>query len=529
MKEITRISLASLPYNIELGAKKELEKYLHAIESALGADSDAMKEIEARIAELFADRGVSGEKVISLADIDAVKAQLGNPKDFTDESTKTELGEEIVTTTSERKLLRDTNDQVIGGVCAGLAAYTHVDTVWVRLGFIILAVVTSGVMIPIYLVMWLVMPPAKTAAERVQMKGAPVTLEALQEESAVVAKQRDRDKTVLKFLRILGGVGALIVAATAIMGMTSIGYKLVRQPSMGSFTLGTHEQLYIGAVFAAGICFVVFCFIIARMLFTGHTTKRSWITLGIVTAVGLGTFATGVTGYGLLHYTGSQEYDKATVVATQDASAIPGATSLVTNSNNASVRYVVTSGQPKVELQYNTISTQEKPQVHIARNGDVLEVGVFADQSMMCMGYCQELARVTVYGPELRTVSASTGSVAYHSAGQKALALIARERTDISLEGTKAIEELTVTSESANVDMVDANVMNATVTADNQSRVALGNIAKLSLTAPTTCSNGNKLDIVAAAAQSVSINGTEWKGGAQTTPCMNFALGNNEE
>ena len=52
MKEITRIHLAALPYNIEVAAKKELEKYLHAIESSLGADSDAMREIESRITEI---------------------------------------------------------------------------------------------------------------------------------------------------------------------------------------------------------------------------------------------------------------------------------------------------------------------------------------------------------------------------------------------------------------------------------------------------------------------------------------------
>jgi hypothetical protein len=57
MKEVARISLAALPYNIEIDAKKKLQYYLHAIEAALNADSDTMKEIEARVAELLAERG----------------------------------------------------------------------------------------------------------------------------------------------------------------------------------------------------------------------------------------------------------------------------------------------------------------------------------------------------------------------------------------------------------------------------------------------------------------------------------------
>ena len=59
MKEITRIHLAQTPFNVELGAKKELEKYLAAIEKTLAADDDTLREIEARIVELLAERGVA--------------------------------------------------------------------------------------------------------------------------------------------------------------------------------------------------------------------------------------------------------------------------------------------------------------------------------------------------------------------------------------------------------------------------------------------------------------------------------------
>ena len=69
MKEITRIHLAATPYNIEIGAKKELETYVSGIEKALSADEDTLREIEARMMELLSERGVSGEKVITSADI----------------------------------------------------------------------------------------------------------------------------------------------------------------------------------------------------------------------------------------------------------------------------------------------------------------------------------------------------------------------------------------------------------------------------------------------------------------------------
>lgn len=84
MKEITRINLASLPYNIDIEAKKTLEKYCLEIERNLGVDADAMKEIELRMTELLAERKVIGETVVSLEDVNFLRQQLVKPDDFAD-------------------------------------------------------------------------------------------------------------------------------------------------------------------------------------------------------------------------------------------------------------------------------------------------------------------------------------------------------------------------------------------------------------------------------------------------------------
>ena len=79
MKEITRIHLAATPYNIELAAKKDLEKYITSIENVLAADDETVREIEARMIELLAERGVKDEQVITAADVAALKERLGAP------------------------------------------------------------------------------------------------------------------------------------------------------------------------------------------------------------------------------------------------------------------------------------------------------------------------------------------------------------------------------------------------------------------------------------------------------------------
>ncbi|HEV2216315.1 MAG TPA: PspC domain-containing protein [Candidatus Dormibacteraeota bacterium] len=48
-------------------------------------------------------------------------------------------------------------DRILGGVCSGLAEGLHIDALWVRLGFVLLAFL-QGVGLLVYLVLWLVMP-----------------------------------------------------------------------------------------------------------------------------------------------------------------------------------------------------------------------------------------------------------------------------------------------------------------------------------------------------------------------------------
>ena len=59
--------------------------------------------------------------------------------------------------TSERRLYRDADRAVLGGVCAGLANYFDMDPVVVRVIFAFLLVFAGGGLVA-YLVLWIVMP-----------------------------------------------------------------------------------------------------------------------------------------------------------------------------------------------------------------------------------------------------------------------------------------------------------------------------------------------------------------------------------
>src|SRR5690606_2089133 len=135
MKEITRIHIAKTPYDIELAAKKSLAAYMKALE-AYSEDAEIIEDVELRITEILAERGIQKGGVITEADVRALKEQLGDPSEFMGEGDMA-VGPET-TSDGSRKLFRDTDHALLGGVLSGIAAFFKINPLWVRLLFIIL-------------------------------------------------------------------------------------------------------------------------------------------------------------------------------------------------------------------------------------------------------------------------------------------------------------------------------------------------------------------------------------------------------
>jgi Putative stress-responsive transcriptional regulator len=190
MNEINRIHIAGVSYEIDVTAKKSLEKYLTAIHKSLGDEIDAMEDIEIRMTEILATRGVTKDRVITEYDLKAVKEQLGEPDDFaSDANSKTGEGRRDNQSSHSRddrfsaskKYYRNSDDAVIGGVLAGLANYTGWDVTIIRLVAVILGFMSLGTVIILYFITWMVAPEAVTASEKLEMRGEPVNIGSLKE------------------------------------------------------------------------------------------------------------------------------------------------------------------------------------------------------------------------------------------------------------------------------------------------------------------------------------------------------------
>ena len=191
MNEVTRIRLGRIAYDIDINAKKELERYSRAIRKSLGQDSDVYDDIEIRMTEILADQGIQAGEVITLNEVLAIESQLGQPGDFASDSNNS--GAEADTDNSgnsephakaAKKYYRDVDHALAGGVLAGLSAYTGIDVTILRLIFVGLCFISFGTFFLVYIIVWMVAPPALTVGEKLEMRGEPVDLASIIEESS---------------------------------------------------------------------------------------------------------------------------------------------------------------------------------------------------------------------------------------------------------------------------------------------------------------------------------------------------------
>lgn len=515
MKEITRISLAQLPYNIEVAAKKSLEHYLAAIESSLGADSDTMKEVESRIVELLSERGVTGEKVISAADVEHVRQQMGEPKEFAGES-YSETGVQK----QAKRLMRSEGEEILGGVCSGMAAYIGIDVVWVRLVFVVLAFVTGGFMVLIYFVLWIVMPPAKTAADRLQMKGEAVTLSALQAESEVLVDKRRNDTLALEALRITGGVLA-IVAGIGVLAVTiaiTRFYLVSLTQDLAVLSSGQH-WLYFGLMVLAGVLLSILCWLGAYMLIVGKATKRLLISAAIIVAAGLVSFAAGAIPMALsmrsIQSNYAAEYTKSSVQKSVDASVFVGAKAMVLDSPmpiTLNYNTITTTTGPNGTLWYNTKNTKTTPEIKFERKGDVVHVSLITSDTS-CMPdimRCRTLYTLTMTGPTLDSISAmSSNTLHYTTDKQDTLRTYTRAGGRIELQSIGTVANVTATlSNESHLDVMQASIITLSlVFEDALSSADVATVDRLSITIPTACAENHNLgSINVRRAQSMTVN-----------------------
>ena len=190
MKKTLTVNLGGTVYHIDDDAYRLLDNYLSNLKHYFRKQESAeeiINDIEMRIAELFAEKVAAGKQVVTVQDVEEVIARVGKPEDFgiteddAESNKRTEqsssASQTYTRTAGPRRLFRDPDSKLLGGVAAGLAAYLGWDITLVRILMIVLVFVPYCPMIILYIVGWIVIPEAHTAAEKLSMRGEAVTIE----------------------------------------------------------------------------------------------------------------------------------------------------------------------------------------------------------------------------------------------------------------------------------------------------------------------------------------------------------------
>jgi phage shock protein PspC (stress-responsive transcriptional regulator) len=209
MNKTIAVNIGGTVFNIEEKAYELLKAYLEAIEAHFRhqeGSEEIMSDIEARIAELLSEKLGNERDVVTVGDVELVMETMGRPDQYADPDAEYE--ESSSARSSYRKVYRDPDDKVIAGVASGLSHYFGWDPLILRIAFAVFTLAGFAA-IPVYIVLWIVIPEAGSTAEKLRMKGEKVTVDNI---SKAVNEGLDNMKRTLNSEETKSGLNSVVDA-----------------------------------------------------------------------------------------------------------------------------------------------------------------------------------------------------------------------------------------------------------------------------------------------------------------------------
>ncbi|HEY3372715.1 MAG TPA: PspC domain-containing protein [Prolixibacteraceae bacterium] len=338
MKKTFTINISGSIFHIDEDAFEKLHRYLQMLNHHFGTaieGQEILQDIEARIAELLIERTSNRVEVVTDAMVDEVITRMGKAEDFMETAdqeptaaTAAPEAEMPMDQPIRRRLYRDGDNRVLGGVCSGLGAYFNIDMVILRVIFVLAFFLGLGASLLIYIILWIVVPKAKTTAQRLEMRGKEATIsnieKSIREEVKEVGESYNKFmnspdsergttrmdrfgdvvgstlRVVLRVVVLLFGAALIIIGIASLIGFITsmaMGHSFLHgglwnfgwdsDINMSNLinhfvSPGAYTVSLIAILFLVGIPILVLLFIGTKLLFRYKTNNR---------LIGMGTFA----------------------------------------------------------------------------------------------------------------------------------------------------------------------------------------------------------------------------------------------
>jgi len=337
MNQTVTVNISGIVFHIEIDAYDTLKNYLNKIRSYFKNSDECneiMADIEARVAEIFNIKLTQTNQVIKSQDVEEVVEVMGKPEQYVDDEAEETTSSKNSFTTA-KKLFRDPDDRAIGGVASGVAAYFGLEALWIRLFFIVSLFFGFGFIL--YAVLWIIIPEAKTASDKLFMKGDPVNIDNIgktfKEEADRVSDNIKKNgqhfgkktesaieaffgfltqlfnsifnvlgKVFGMFFLIVGtfsllGLIGMLVGSDTIFSITTEGIFSIESKKFFNLVFVSEDQFYfaiIGIILAVGLPMLLLIYAGVKLLFKVKTPTG--IGIGIFVFWMIGLFACGMVG-----------------------------------------------------------------------------------------------------------------------------------------------------------------------------------------------------------------------------------------
>jgi phage shock protein PspC (stress-responsive transcriptional regulator) len=333
MKKTVSVNIKGINFLIEEDAYELLYQYLKRLEQNLTkqeGSKDILEDVELRIAELCQDSLNDKKEVIEIEDIKKIIATLGQPEDFIDEDNEQKNSSDQFSSSNsfaqERRLYRDMENAKIAGICGGLSNYLNVDVIVIRIIFLLFLFV-GGFGVPLYIILWIVIPQASSSIDRLRMQGKPITVDSLKEEveqaaervsqsSKSFARKVRNDENYTKRFTSLGNlittiVGVALLGFGAILLITFLVFVLglsnfipietieghISFNELGSLVLSSEDDIVLSWIGIFLTALSVILFFISNGTYLVMKIKNRWSKMASLTLILLGVIGTSICFY----------------------------------------------------------------------------------------------------------------------------------------------------------------------------------------------------------------------------------------